>query len=201
MTLERMEYVIMKIKEVSNILMVGQVVSRVEAKKDSESIGKTISILIPKAIEDGKINHSNLNKIQLKSEVDEKKLTQEGDIILKLNQPYDAAYISKDDEGILITSHCLVIRDIKKYIDPKYLLAFINSEMYKEQAMDSASGALIPMLTKKKIEEIDVPMVYEDQQKKIVALFENINKQQAVFDEIIRLEKMKLENILRGGEV
>ena len=185
----------MKIKEMGE-LMVGQVMARVEAKMEEDIIGKT-RVLVPKAIKNGEINHADLSEIHIKTELDENKLTKEGDIVIKLSQPYDAAYITKEDEGILVSSFYLLLRNIDLKINPRYLVLMINSEIYKEQAMSEASGVRIPMLTKSKIQNIDLKLDLKFQDE-IVKMSDKINKKERIFNEIIKLEKLKLENILRG---
>lgn len=186
----------MKIKEFCSLIG-GQVISRVEAKSENEKIDN-IKILVPKAIKNGFISHVDLSEINIKTKLDESKLTKVGDIVIKLSQPYDAAYITENDEGILITSFCLLLRDIKPQINPRYLVSLINSEVYKEQAMMATSGATVPMLTKSKIGNIDFKILSPNEQEKIVAMSDKIRKKEEIFSQIIILEKLKLENILRG---
>lgn len=63
----------------------GQITSRVEAnpEKDDKSIGK-ILVIPPKAIQNGNIEHDELYEMEYKTEIDEKKLTHTGDIVVKL---------------------------------------------------------------------------------------------------------------------
>lgn len=187
----------MKIKNIGKLIG-GQVISRVEAKNETDIIGK-VKILVPKAIKNGTINHQDLSEINLRSELDANKLTKAGDIVLKLSQPYDAAYITEKDEGVLITSFCVVLRGIDDDINPRYLVLLINSEIYKEQAMMATSGATVPMLTKGKIENIDLKLNLK-QQEEIIKMSDKIQQKEDIFNEIIKLEKLKLENILRGED-
>ena len=197
MTSVKGEYLTMKIKEVGNLIG-GQVISRVEAKPSVDKICGSVKILIPKAIKSGVISHEDITKIDLKTQVDEKKLTKVGDIVIKLSQPYDAAYITKNDEGLLTTSFCIILRGLRSDINLRYFVAFINSQVYKEQAMQMTSGATIPMLTKGKIEQIEFGLPDKKTQDLIVSMNEEIKEKEEIFEEIIRLEKLKLENLLRG---
>ena len=185
-----------ELKKLANTLG-GQITNRVEAKRDGEIIGNS-KILLPKAISNGAVNHENLSAIDIRFEIDEKKLTKSGDIILKLSQPYDAAYITEKDENLLVTSFCLILRDFDNIVNPRYLLSVINSEVYKEQALSLTSGATVPILTKGSIEKMifDIPPMAE--QKKVIDAAEEITVKEKLFSEIIKLEKMKLENMLRG---
>lgn len=187
----------MYIKEAGKLIG-GQVISRVEAKPSADEVCGRIRIMVPKAIKNGTISHADLAEIDLKTPADEKKLTRAGDIVLKLSQPYDAAYISDKDEGILITSFCVLLRGLSETINPKYFVTFVNSQIYKEQAIKMTSGASIPMLTKGKIEDIEFRLPDEAAQEKIASISESIIAKERLFEEIIELEKLKLENILRG---
>lgn len=186
--------------EIKNIAEVigGQIISRVEAKQDSDKPIGTIRILIPKAISNGMVNHDNLSQISIKTQLDDKRLTKFGDIVLKLSQPYDAAYITKKDENLLVTSFCLILRGIDKKVNPEYLLAILNSDIYKDQALNLTTGATVPILTKGSIEKIKVAILSSSEQNKIVEFSKNISKKQQLFQEVINLEKMKLSNMLRG---
>ena len=185
-----------EIKKIAKILG-GQIISRVEARRDDEKIGNT-KILVPKAISNGVIGHEKLVTIDIKMELDEKKLTKSGDIILKLSQPYDAAFITKNDENLLVTSFCLILRDFDSNINPLYLLSVVNSDIYKEQALFLTSGATVPILTKGGIEKIVVDIPSMDEQERIIKVAQEIITKEQIFNEVIRLEKMKLENMLRG---
>lgn len=176
----------------------GQIISRVEAKRDNEAVVGKVKLLIPKAITNSIVDHSNLAEINIKTELDKKKLTKKGDIILKLSQPYDAAYITEEDENLLVTSFCLILRDFDISVNPRYLLTVINSQVYREQAMNLTSGATVPILTKGSIEKIKLDILSLAEQDKIVDFADNVLKKEQIFNEIINLEKMRLENMLRG---
>ncbi|MEE3462479.1 MAG: hypothetical protein VZR00_11495, partial [Lachnospiraceae bacterium] len=126
------------LKDIKGLTFIGgQITSRIEAdEKKSDPVLGSIKVIPPKAIKNGRIAHEELYDIDYKTEFDEKKLTKAGDIVLKLSSPYDAAYITEDDEGLLITSFCIIIRVKGKEMDPQYLTAFFNSNVYKNQVMN-----------------------------------------------------------------
>ena len=79
----------------------GQITSRVEAnpEKDDKSIGK-ILVIPPKAIQNGKIEHKELYEMEFKTEIDEKKLTHTGDIVV--SQDYGVAAMALGKEAYAI---------------------------------------------------------------------------------------------------
>ena len=114
----------MKLKEVAKIT-VGQIMPRVSAEnKNEEEIIGTVNVLAPKAISDGIIVKENLGELQICKKIDEEKFTKEGDVVVKLSTPYDATYVTKENEGLAVPSFCAIIRvkeDKLRNIDIPYV--------------------------------------------------------------------------------
>lgn len=180
----------------------GQIITRVEVdeEKGESGIGK-IKTIPPKSICLGKIIHEDLYDLEYKVQIDENKITREGDIVVKLSTPYDAAYVTQEDEGLLITSFCVIIRirDRSK-IDPKFLNAFINSGVYIDQIGKLVSGSRVPMLTITKIKEVSMNNLSLEHQKEIGRYYENICRKEEIMKQIIVLEKEKIDSILVGEQ-
>lgn len=189
-----------KLGEVKGLAFIGgQITSRIEAneKKNEIAIGK-VQVIPPKAIKAGKIVQDELYELEYKSDFDDKKLTKAGDIVVKLSSPYDAAYITEEDEGLLITSFCIIIRNASRTLISEYLAAFFNSEVYLKQVMDMVSGAAVPMLTMGKIKDVMVREMEIEEQKQVAEYFQNISLKEEVMAQIIALEKEKLNSVLGG---
>ncbi len=177
----------------------GVIVPRVEAKANELSVG-TIKVLMPSAIASGEINKSETKEIELKKEVDESKLTQEGDIILKLSAPYDAVHITKEDCGLLVTSFCAIIRNNNKEISSDYMTAFFNSQAYLNQVKGLVSGSSVPMLAIAKIKDVEIKILNADEQNEVAEYFKCIRNKERLYKQIIDLENEKLDSILGGRE-
>lgn len=177
----------------------GQITSRIEAdEKRNEKVLGTVKVIPPKAIKSGKLQHDELYDVEYKNEFDEKKLTKEGDIVVKLSSPYDAAYVSKEDEGLLITSFCIIIRNSGKNVSSEYLAAFCNSDVYMRQVMNMVSGAKVPMLTIGKIKEAKLNLPSMSDQEEIAKYYRTICEKEVVMGQIISLEKEKLNTVIGG---
>lgn len=186
-----------KLSEIKGLTFIGgQITSRIEAKAET-SIGK-VSVIPPKAIKGGKIEHTELYELECKSDFDEKKLTKAGDIVVKLSSPYDAAYISEEDEGLLITSFCIIIRNDGKNIKSDYLVAFCNSGIYLKQVMSMVSGATVPMLTIGKVKEARINVLPLEEQEQVAQCYRNICEKENVMQQIINLERERLDVVLGG---
>ena len=89
----------------------GQIMTRVTADKDAgEQVVESVKVLVPKAIVSGVIVKEDLGDAELGKQIDEEKYTQEGDVVIKLSTPYDAAYVNEENAGIAIPSFCAAIR-------------------------------------------------------------------------------------------
>ena len=189
---------LLKIGEIKGLELIGgQITARIEAKDKNNAIG-TVKVIVPKAIKGGKILHEELNELDYKVELDEKRLTRKGDIVLKMPSPYDAAVITEEDEGLLIPSFCIIIRNTDLSMDSDYLAAFFNSNVYLEQVKAMVSGAAMPMLTIGKIKDVVVRSVALEDQKQIAEYYRNISLKEEILARVIALEKEKLDCVLRG---
>lgn len=189
-----------KLSDIKGLSFIGgQITSRIEAdeKRNERAIG-TVKVIPPKAIKAGKIEHVELYDVDYKTEFDDKKLTKAGDIVVKLSSPYDAAYISEEDEGLLITSFCIIIRNTGKNVLSEYLATFCNSDVYLKQVMRMVSGAKVPMLTIGKVKEAEIKLLALEEQEQVAQYYKNLCEKEQIMEQIISLEKEKLNTVLGG---
>lgn len=190
-----------KLSDIKGLSFIGgQITSRIEAdeKMNDMAIG-TVKVIPPKAIKAGRIEQEELYDLNYKTEFDEKKLTKAGDIVVKLSSPYDAAYVTKEDEGLLITSFCIIIRNTGGDVSSEFLAAFCNSGVYLRQVMNMVSGASVPMLTIGKVNEVKVNLFNREEQEQIAQYYKNLCEKEEVMEKIISLEKEKLDTVLGGN--
>lgn len=179
----------------------GQIVNRVQVNKDKgdKIVDKNRKVIVAKTISNGIIDDESIDVMDLKVQPDENKLTKEGDIIIKLSKPYGAALIDKDHEGMLITSFCSVIRNVKG-IDPGYLVAYLNSEVADEKLTASVAGSTMTILSNNKISELNIPVPSVEKQKEISEFFKQSSKNKILFKKIVKLENEKLSALVEGLE-
>ena len=171
----------------------GQITSRVEAKDISDKY-ETIKVLVPKAISNGKVSKDDLGTIDVKNDVDPKRITREGDIVMKLSTPYDACIITKEDEGLLVPSFCAIINNVPEYIDKAYLLAYLNSKACLRQIKGIVTGSAIAILSVGQIKKISIPVPDMKIQEEIARThMEGIEKVK-LLEKIVKLEKELLDS-------
>lgn len=180
----------------------GQIMTRVTSKTNDAI--EIASVLMPKAIIQGGIIRDYLGEALLSKRVSKDKYTKEGDVIIKLASPYDAAAISIEEEGLLIPSFCAAIRIIKsEYMNAKYLAAFLNSSYVRNILSLVASGVSRPMIKISDIRSLKVPNVPFKEMKEIGEAYILSSQKKMILQEMIRAEENLMENIvlssIKGG--
>lgn len=186
----------MKLKEVAKIT-VGQIMPRVSAEnKNEEEIIGTVNVLAPKAISDGIIVKENLGELQICKKIDAEKFTKEGDVVVKLSTPYDATYVTKENEGLAVPSFCAIIRVKEDKLDAKYLSAFFNTEYVREILKSKVMGSIRPMVKVSDLRNLDIPYVSEEDMADIGQAYILSGKKKSILSDMIETETKIMENIV-----
>lgn len=186
----------MKLEELAEII-VGQIMARVTADCDDE--GKTIRILSPKAISNGVIDMNDVGTAVITKKIDDEKFTREGDVVIKLSTPYDAAYISSESEGLVIPSFCAIIRLSDNHVSAGYLSAFLNSKYVKDQLIAKVSGGIKPMVKVTDIRNLEFPTVSQSDMQDIGEAFLLSGKKKKDLLEMIRTEEQTMSTIVMNS--
>lgn len=182
----------MKLKEKTDSIITGVLTRRVvleEADGDSSVAGEG-KVLVPKAINDGLIDHALLQDVKLIREVKEKFYTRMGDVIMKLSTPYDCCVIEREeDQGLIVPSFSVIIRGLEEPYTPHFLMAFLSSKYAWSQIEKSHSGKGIFIIRNDSIAELEIPEISEDEIREISGRYANYLKFRRLSSEIINLEK------------
>lgn len=172
----------------------GQIISRIEAKNISEKYD-TMKVLVPKAISNGRVNKEELAEVDVKIDVDPKRITRAGDIVMKLSTPYDACLITKEDEGLLVPSFCAIVNNIPEdMILKEYLLSFLNSKACLMQIKTIVTGSTMSILSVGQIKKISVPVPVLFTQDEIGDRYLQEMEKIRLLERIVKLEKEYLDS-------
>lgn len=190
-----------KLKELNITFVGGQIITRVtvDPAKGDQVVDPKRKTIVAKTISEGRINEDGIIINDYKTIFDDKKLTHEGDIVVKLSVPYNAVIIDKEHEGMLVSSFCSIIRDVES-IDKRYLAAFLNSDVAQKQLANSVSGTLMSILSNGKLAELSIPVPAPEKQKEIGEYFEKTIKNRTLLEKIIKLEDEKLASLIASVE-
>ena len=181
----------MKLKEITEDIITGVLTRRVvyEGENNDPSLREG-KILVPKAINDGLIDHSLLQKVKLNREVKEKFYTKMGDVIMKLSTPYDSCTIDREeDEGLIVPSFSVIIRGIDVKYNPYFIMAFLSSKYAWNQIERLRSGRVMTILSNESVAELEIPEFSEPEIKRISERYKNYLKFKRLSSEIMELEK------------
>ena len=181
----------MKLKDIADCIITGVLTRRVVYDgEDNDSSLKEGKILVPKAIDDGLIDHSLLQRVKLDKEVKDKFYTKKGDVIMKLSTPYDSCFIDREeDEGLIVPSFSLIIRGLKADYDPYFIMAFLSSRYAWNQIERLRSGRTITILSNESVAELEVPEFKKHERERISERYKNYLEFKRMSSEIIELEK------------
>ena len=187
----------MKIADISEIYS-GQIISRVEAKDEvGDEVFEEREVLIPKAIVGGRVTHADLGTVKLKKAADKNRITREGDIILKLSTPYDAAYIEKDDQGLVVPSFCSVIRGLDAgKVDAKFITAYLNTDYVREMLKAKVAGTTMPMIKLSDVKNLEIPNVPLEKQKSLGEAYSLSCQKQDVLREMLDNEQLLINSVV-----
>lgn len=188
----------MKLEDYAEII-VGQIMTRVTVSGDEE--GKPIRVLIPKAISNGVVNFDDAGFAVINKEITSEKYTHEGDVVIKLSTPYDAAYITAEAEGLAIPSFCAAIRSTSNRIDAKYLSAFLNSRYVRDQLTAKVSGGIKPMVKVTDIRSLELPDIPESDMRDIGEAFILSGEKRETLLEMVRTEEKIMDAIIMNSIV
>ena len=181
----------MKLKDIADCIITGVLTRRVVYDgEDNDSSLKEGKILVPKAIDDGLIDHSLLQSVKLDKEVKDKFYTKKGDVIMKLSTPYDSCFIDREeDEGLIVPSFSLIIRGLRSDYDPYFIMAFLSSRYAWNQIERLRSGRTITILSNESVAELEVPEFKKLERERISERYKNYLEFKRMSSEIIELEK------------
>ena len=181
----------MKLKDIADCIITGVLTRRVVYDgEDNDSSLKEGKILVPKAIDDGLIDHSLLQRVKLDKEVKDKFYTKKGDVIMKLSTPYDSCTIDREeDEGLIVPSFSVLIRGIDGKYNPYFIMAFLSSKYAWNQIERLRSGRVMTILSHESVAELEIPEFSEPEIKRISERYKNYLKFKRLSSEIMELEK------------
>ena len=181
----------MKLKDITESIITGVLTRRVvyEGENNDPSLREG-KILVPKAINDGLIDHSLLQKVKLNREVKDKFYTKMGDVIMKLSTPYDSCTIDREeDEGLIVPSFSVIIRGVKDGYDPYFIMAFLSSKYAWNQIERLRSGRVMTILSNESVAELEIPEFSKSEIERISERYKNYLKFKRLSSEIMELEK------------
>ena len=182
----------MKLKDIATVTT-GQILSRVT--DDNDTTADKFTVLTPTAIDSGFIRKADLKETYVYKSVGQDKYTKEGDVVLKLSSPYDAAYIDFDNRLSLIPNFLAAVR-IKGDVDPHFLVAYFNSQYFRSHLEAIQTGAARPMIRVSDLREVEIPDIPYERMKELGEQYRLSCEKRALLSEMAEVEKELMENTM-----
>lgn len=188
----------MRLNELADVITVGQIMSRVAYKDEEEKHeGKEVRVLVPSAISGGMINHNNLGSAVLKKKVSAERITQEGDIIIKLSSPYDCALVQEDESGLVVPSFCAVIRGFNmEIVDTRYLVGVLNSVYVLQKLQAGINSTAMAMIRSKSLQDLDILLPSIEEQKIVGQAYWESCKKKRLLEIMVGHQQLISDNII-----
>ena len=166
----------------------GLVLRRKEAQTKSEIV-KTYKVITLKSFEDdGWINLEYLDDFNSVELLDDRYITKENDILIRLSNPYTAIQVKAKQAGFVIPSLFAIVRLNQNEIDSGYLSFMLNSDTIKQSYFKNAMGITIPVIRMQTIRETQIPLVSMSKQYTISKINDLMIKEKRLHQQLT-LEK------------
>lgn len=129
-----------------------------------------------------------------RQDVSDKHFLKPGEILFSAKGWKNTASVYKAEypAAVASTSFLVISLENEKVI-PDYIAMILNSPQSQESFKKMSKGTSIPSITKKLLEEFEIPVLPLEVQEKLVKLSKLKNEETAILDELDRLKKLKLD--------
>lgn len=159
----------MKLNELSSV-RTGLVLSRKEAKT-ADKCYEYHQLNLKSVSDDGTINIDETIPFYASEELSPNYLTQIGDIVVKTSEPYTAALITEEYEGLVIPSHFVVVRVDEATTLPQYIAWYLNKDLIKKVFRMSCTGTL-KQIKPSMVGETEIKLPTLERQRQVVELYD-----------------------------
>lgn len=142
------------------------------------------------------VNAGDLSDLPTISFTNESQLLRDGDVLLSIRGSFKALCVHTHNQKMVAASSVMVLRLKDSGISPDYLAMYFNSLLGQELLRSVATGATISALTKSILSTVTIPVPPPDKQRLMTSLQQNINQQQQLTQQKIKLTDTLLNQII-----
>lgn len=183
--------------------VVGNIMSRLQVKEKDRINGvesEKVTVLVPKAISHGRIDHQELAEYELKEGSKNIRCTVVDDIVIKLTTPYACALITEKDEDLVVPSYCMICRDFdEEEIDLDYVVGYLNTAYAREFFTAGVAATTNSMLKPKDVLSIPIPMLPMEEQRMLGRLYRLSAEKQQILKKMLANEEALADSIITSA--
>jgi restriction endonuclease S subunit len=116
--------------------------------------------------------------------IDDKYLTQAGDIIVRLRKPNTAVYIDEESSGLVVSSLFAIVRVNESTVNNTFLAHYLNSKEVLKALDRELKGTTIPMIKIKDLENLTIILPPIEVQERLVEFMKLFQKELQLLDKL-----------------
>ena len=186
----------MKLSKIANI-SVGIILSRKQDIVPANNTYKYNSITLKSMQSIGVINKDNFEEVFLREEIEEEFLTNKGDVVIRLSEPYVSAYIDESLTGLIVPSNFAIIRITKENIDGEFLKFYLNSNLGRRAILKVSGGTNLNTINIGNLKQIEIKILDVNKQRKFIEINKIFIKEEILLMSLIDEKRKYLNNVNR----
>lgn len=192
----------MQLGEIAQI-KTGLVLSRKKAEFEYDAMARYKLLSLKNISEDGNIVNESFDEFISNDYLDDHYFTEEGDILMRLSQPYTAVFIDKNHTGLLVPSYFAIIKVDKAKVLPQYAAWYLNSLNVKKELERSQAGSRIPSTNQHAIRNIPIMLASISKQQILIELFQLHQREKMLYKKLIEEKELLFQGVsqqILGGK-
>ena len=174
----------LKLKDIAKV-RTGLILTRKRAR-DSFEVKQEYPLLTLQNIDEtGFFTDVPFDTYQSKDILEEQYLTQSGDIILRLNDPYTAVYIDENKKGIVFPNYFVALSIDDERYSPGFISWYLNTDYVKRKYKKGQAGTLVPNINRSLILNLPIPTLSLQKQEKIATLYSLHLKERHLYQQLL----------------
>lgn len=183
----------------------GLVLKRKEARCDDKVAKIYKTITLKSFNDDGWIDLEYLDDYKSGELLNDRYLTRENDILIRLSNPYTAIKITSKEVGFVIPSLFAIVRINHNGIMPGYLSFVLNSDKIKQSYFKNSMGITIPVIRMNTIRKTKISILSLSEQHNISKIYGLMIREKKLFKRLNEMKKIynreTTKNIIKKGEI
>lgn len=176
----------MKLEKLANI-RIGLPLARKKGDIHDDVYFRYQAVTLKSFSETGSLILDELDEFISKEELNQNYITEKGDILVRLREPNIAVYIDDNSSGLIVPALMAIIKP-KQRINSDYLAHYINSKKAQKQLKKELQGTTISMLKASELAELEVTILPNETQEKIVSMLNLANREIELLEELSKLK-------------
>lgn len=184
----------MQLGEIAQI-KTGLVLSRKKVEFEYDAKARYRLLSLKNVSEDGNIVNQSFDEFISNDDLDDHYFTEEGDVLMRLSQPYTAVFIDKDHTGLLVPSYFAIIKVNEAKVLPQYAAWYLNSLNVKKELERSQAGSRIPSTNQHAIRNIPIMLTSISKQQVLIELFQLHQREKMLYKKLIKEKELLFQGV------